>query len=368
MMNVMHGQTRLVACRLSFILSQWTLILAMLTPVLRADDGPSPTATIGAASARLLSNAFREAAEKALPTVVTILGQVENKEQPILNVIGGSESQKYASMGSGVIISPDGLILTNHHVIADTSHVDVRLYDGHMYVAEEIKSDPASDLAILRIKSDDPFPASTLGDSDELHVGDWVLAIGSPFQLEASVSAGIISRTERFQRLSQDVQGRFLQTDAAINPGNSGGPLLDLDGQVIGINTAITSRSGGFQGVGFAIPITRAKWIRKELEEHGRVRRAQMGVRANPVPPDVADQLKLARGMGVQVESVVYNRAGQKAGLKPRDVILRLGNEQVTATNFSEVVQRSPIDEPIKMLIARDGNEMELNVELEARQ
>ncbi len=350
-----------LALAISAIPIQWTANVW-------AEDGASPPTNVGAASARLLSNAFREAAEKTLPSVVTVLGQVENKEQPMLNIIGGSESQKYASMGSGVIISPDGLILTNHHVISDTSRVDVRLYDGHIYEAEEIKSDPASDMAILRIKSEEPFPAAELGDSDELHVGDWVLAIGSPFQLEASVSAGIISRTERFQRLSQDVQGIFLQTDAAINPGNSGGPLLDLDGKVIGINTAITSRNGGFQGVGFAIPITRAKWIRRELEEHGKVRRAQMGVRAFQLPPDVAEELNLARGMGVQVESVVYNRAGQKAGLKPRDVILRLGSEQVTAANFAEIVQQSPIGEPVKMMIIRNGEQMELSVSLEARQ
>lgn len=345
-----------------------TLIDAQRVSIAWAEDGTNPPASVGVASARVLSNAFRDAAEKMLPSVVTVLGQVENKEQPIMNIIGGSESQKYASVGSGVIISADGLILTNHHVIADTSRVDVRLYDGHIYEAHEIKSDPASDLAILRIKSDEPFPAATLGASDELHVGDWVLAIGSPFQLEASVSAGIISRTERYQKLSQDVQGRFLQTDAAINPGNSGGPLLDLEGNVIGINTAITSRNGGFQGVGFAIPITRAKWIRRELEEHGKVRRAQMGVRAFPLPPDVSEELKLARGMGVQVESVVYNRAGQKAGLKPRDVILRIGSEQVTAANFREVVQQSPIGEAVKMIIIRDGSQTELTIELEALQ
>ncbi len=333
-----------------------------------ADDGSSSSGNAGVASARVLSNAFRMAAEKNLPAVVTLLGQIENKEQPMLNIIGGSESQKYASSGSGVIISADGLILTNHHVIADTSRVDVRLYDGHLYRAEEIKSDPASDMAILRIKSDEPFPAAELGDSDQLHVGDWVLAIGSPFQLDASVSAGIISRTERMQRLSQDVQGVFLQTDAAINPGNSGGPLLDLDGKVIGINTAITSRTGVFQGVGFAIPISRAKWIRRELEEHGKVRRAQMGVRAFQLPPDVAEEFKLAPGLGVQVESVVYNRAAQKAGVKPGDLIMRIGNEQITAANFAEIVQQSPIGEPVKISILRNGEQLELTAELEARQ
>ena len=329
----------------------------------RADDGLKVAP--GVTAARQLSNAFREAAEKTLPAVVTVLGREENKDQPMLNIIGGPDEQVYSSVGSGVIISEDGLILTNHHVVANMQQLDVRLPDGRQFVAEDIKSDVGSDLAILRIKSDTPFPAATLGDSDQLHVGDWVLAIGSPFNLESSVSAGIVSRTERLRQISREVNGRFLQTDAAINPGNSGGPLLDLDGQVIGINTAISSRSGSFQGVGFAIPITRAKWIRKELEEFGKVRRAKFGVNAVAVQSEEAERYKLARGIGVMVTSLVFNRAGQKAGLLAGDIILSLAGEQITASNFSEIVQQSPIGEPLKMSIIRGEERLELTVELE---
>ncbi len=332
----------------------------------RADDGKATAE--GVSAARMLSNAFRAASEKALPSVVTVLGREENKEQPMLNIIGGPDSQVYSSVGSGVIITSDGLVLTNHHVVAGMRQLDVRLSDGRQYVAEDIKSDPSSDLAILRIKSDTPFPAATLGDSDSLHVGDWVLAIGSPFNLESSVSAGIISRTERQRAISNVVNGRFLQTDAAINPGNSGGPLVDLDGHVIGINTAISSRSGGFQGVGFAIPITRAKWIRKELEEFGKVRRAKMGVRAFAVPVEDAEKNKLAPGVGVIVESVVFNRPGQKAGLKPRDIILTIDGEQITATTFSELVQQSPVGKPLKLEVIRGDERIELTVELESNE
>jgi len=334
------------------------------TPAI-ADDGPAVSAGISAA--RQLSNAFRAAAEKTLPAVVTVFGREENKEQPMLNIIGGRDEQVYSSVGSGVIISADGLVLTNHHVVANMRQLDVRMSDGRQFVAEDIKSDPRSDLAIVRIKSEDPFPFASLGDSDQLHVGDWVLAIGSPFNLESSVSAGIISRTERQREISQEVNGRFLQTDAAINPGNSGGPLLDLDGNVIGINTAISSRSGGFQGVGFAIPITRAKWIRKELEQFGKVRRAKIGARVKAVPADEADRLKLAPGVGVLVEQVLVDRAGYKAGLKNNDIILTLAGEQLAFASFSEIVQQSPIGEPLKLGIIRGEERLELTVVLEAQ-
>ena len=335
----------------------------VINPSARADDGPA--VATGVSAARQLSNAFREAAERTLPAVVTVFGREENKEQPMLNIIGGRDEQIYSSVGSGIIISADGLVLTNHHVVANMRQLDVRMSDGRQFVAEDIKSDPQSDLAIVRIKSDDPFPFANLGDSDQLHVGDWVLAIGSPFNLESSVSAGIISRTERQREISQEVNGRFLQTDAAINPGNSGGPLLDLDGNVIGINTAISSRSGGFQGVGFAIPITRAKWIRKELEEFGKVRRAKIGVRAKLVPAEEAEKHKLAPGVGVLVEQVLVDRAGQKAGLKNSDIILTLAGEQLTFANFSEIVQQSPVGEPLKLAIIRGEERLELTVELE---
>jgi serine protease Do len=333
---------------------------------LRADDGVSAQA--GLASAKSLSAAFRSAAEKALPAVVTILGRVENKEQPVLNVIGGPDEQVYSSVGSGVIISNDGLILTNHHVVADMQLIDVRTFDGRQFRAEDIKSDPESDLAILRVNSSTELPLAELGDSDQLHVGDWVLAIGSPFTLESSVSAGIISRAQRHRRLSAKVIGIFLQTDAAINPGNSGGPLLDLDGKVIGINTAISSQSGGFQGVGFAIPVTRAKWIRKELEEFGKVRRAFAGISVLPIPPEVAEKQNLAQLSGAYVASLKANKPGQKAGLQTNDIILSLGGQVVnSSSSFLEIVQRSPIDQPLKMLIIRDDKKMELEITLEAR-
>ncbi len=357
--------TRLLTRYSLLALATVSLTTAIVSNWASADDGTAVSA--GKSAARLLSNAFREAAEKTLPAVVTVLGREENKEQPVLNVIGGRDEQVYSSVGSGVIISADGLVLTNHHVVAKMRQLDVRLFNGQQFVAEDIKSDPSSDLAIVRITSDEPFPFANLGDSDQLHVGDWVLAIGSPFNLESSVSAGIISRTERRREISQEVNGLFLQTDAAINPGNSGGPLLDLDGNVIGINTAISSRSGGFQGVGFAIPITRAKWIRQELEQFGKVRRAKIGVRAKAIPADEYERLKLAPGIGVIVEQVLVDRAAYKAGLKNNDIILTLSGEQVAIANFSDKVEQSTVGEPLKLGIIRGEERLELTVALEAK-
>ncbi|RMF40761.1 MAG: hypothetical protein D6753_10935, partial [Planctomycetota bacterium] len=218
------------------------------------------TAARAAARARDLSLAFRLAAEKALPSVVKILSQTQvESENSILEIVGGPDEQVFDSVGSGVIVSADGLVLTNHHVIENARRIEVRLPDGREFGVRETKSDPRSDLAIIQLDTEEPVPVADLGVSRGLHVGDWVLAIGSPFTLDSSVSAGIISGTGRYRRLSEAVTGQFIQTDAAINPGNSGGPLLDLDGRVIGINTAISTRSGAFQGIGFAIPIDRAK-------------------------------------------------------------------------------------------------------------
>ncbi len=320
--------------------------------------------------ARALSRAFRESAEKALPSVVTILSRAKRADEQtsVLDIIGGSDEQLFDSVGSGVIISAEGLILTNHHVIADASRLEVRLPDGRQFLATDTMSDPNSDVAIVRITSEDELPVAELGKSADLAVGDWVLAIGSPFTLEASVSAGIISGTNRRRQLSRTVTGQFLQTDAAINPGNSGGPLIDLDGRVVGINTAISTRSGGFQGIGFAIPIDRANWIKKELLEYGKVRRGFAGVRTSDVPYEVAKSLNLSRTSGALISSVVPDYPADKAGLKSGDIIIEFEGQMVDSKeNFQELVQQSPIGEPLQLKVLRGGQEVELTIELEER-
>ena len=217
-------------------------------------------------SARELSRAFRDAAARAVPSVVTIKVRTRDREAnsggDILDVVGENDTA-FDGFGSGVIITEDGLVLTNHHVVKDGKRIEVMLLDGRQFLARDVKSDDRSDLAILRIDVNEKLPTVEIGDSSDLSVGDWVLAIGSPFNLHSTVSAGIISGKNR--PLEGLIKGRVLQTDAAVNPGNSGGPLIDLDGKVVGINTAISSNSGAFQGVGFAIPVSRAIWVKNEL-------------------------------------------------------------------------------------------------------
>lgn len=312
------------------------------------------------ASAQSLSMAFRRAADKALPSVVTIFARHprDGVDNAVLDVV----DENFDSMGSGVIVSNDGTVLTNHHVIKDADLIIVRLQDGRRFRADDPRSDPSSDVATIRIPGKE-FPAAEIGKSRELHVGEWVLAIGSPFTLESSVSAGIISGTNRYRSLSAAVKGEFVQTDAAINPGNSGGPLIDLSGAVVGINTAISSRNGGFQGIGFAIPIHRANWIRKELVEHGRVRRGYVGARTGDVPYSVARDYGLSGG--AYIRSVTKGYPAAMAGVKAFDVVVELAGRTVTtARSFGEIVQQSPIGEPLSLRLYRDGKEKELTIEL----
>ena len=345
-------------------------------PALSTEEMPPATATPADDSsdrddsivhARALSRAFRYSAQKALPSVVTIFSRSKEASaaNPVLDIIGGERAQKFDSVGSGVIISSDGLILTNHHVVANASITEVRLQDGRQFRAENPKSDPQSDVAILKIDVNGELPAAEIGNSDDLFVGDWVIAIGSPFMIEASVSAGIISGTGRYQSLSRNVKGQFLQTDAAINPGNSGGPLLDLESRVVGINTAISSHTGGFEGIGFAIPINRAIWIKNELLKHDKVRRAYAGVNASSLPYDLARSLDLPDNSGALVNRVVPQYPAAKAGLRQGDVILDFAGGRVHSNaGFAELVQQSPIGIPLPMTVIRDGQRVELQLEL----
>ena len=193
----------------------------------------------------------------------------------------GFQSPPHDGMGSGVIIDKSGIVLTNNHVVEGADTVTVRLSDGREFKATDIKTDPQTDLAVLHIKAKGDLPAAHLGNCDNLEIGDWVIAIGNPFGQEKTVTAGIISGKGR-ELGSQ--RTKFLQTDAAINPGNSGGPLVNLDGEVVGINTAIASNSGGYQGIGFAIPINQAKWVTEQLIKNGSVSRAYLGVRSANSP------------------------------------------------------------------------------------
>ncbi len=320
------------------------------------------------AHAQDLSVAFRTASEKVLPSVVTILGQTKDIDptQQALGFADEGDPSIYDSVGSGVIVDASGLIFTNNHVVAEAKRVLVRLYDGREIVAEDIRKDRDSDLATLRIKSEDPFPFTPLGNSDELGVGDWVLAIGSPFSLDSTVSAGIISGKGRM--LEGMIRGQLIQTDASINPGNSGGPLVNLAGEVVGINTAIATRNGGFQGVGFAIPSNRVRWVTSELVSHGAVRRALLGVRTDRIPQNVASSLKLPPRGGAYVIQVTPNRPAAKAGIKVGDIIVQIGAYPIrTNTELGEIVEQLPVGEPTEVSVLREKEKVVLPIKLESR-
>jgi len=331
------------------------------------------------ASAKALSAAFRTAAETATPAVVTIVASTAPNEEraramrellndprfrglfPNPEDMPGLNSQ----VGSGVVIDRSGVILTNSHVVANADRVEVRFSDGSEVVAKEVSTDPSSDLAILKIEGNASLVPARLGDSDSLEIGDWVIAIGSPFELEATVSAGIISGKGR--GISKIRRGRLLQTDAAINPGNSGGPLVNLDGEVIGINTAIATNSGGYQGIGFVIPINRGKWVARELLQHGRVRRAYLGIKIGELTARAARQLELSARSGVWVVGVVPDGPAAKAGLVDDDVIVEFAGPAVRSPgDLQDVVERKAIGSRQDLVVLRKGERMTQTVTMTA--
>ena len=363
-------------------------------------DNLATVATESAANcAKLMSKAFHDAASKILPSVVMItntpmVAQRSEKQAPSADddaeampfgfrgtpfgdMFKNPEFRRHfkefpshptpempgqgTSAGSGVIVDPEGIILTNNHVVAGGGQVMVRLQDGREFKAVDIKTDPKTDLAILRIEGAGKLPAARLGDSGKVEVGDWVLALGQPFGLEGTVTAGIVSAKGRGIGITD--REDFIQTDAAINPGNSGGPLANLDGEVIGINTAISSSSGGYQGVGFAIPTNLAKWVGGQLETAGKVHRAYLGVAIQPVTQSLAQQFKGKVGEGVLVTDVQPNTPAAKAGLQSGDIILDFAGKAVgNPRQLQGVVEMAHAGGSQAMTVLRDGRRMTLNV------
>jgi serine protease Do len=265
------------------------------------------------------------------------------------------------SSGSGVIIDPAGVILTNNHVVAGGGKITVRLHDGREFQATDVKTDPNTDLAIVRIKASGSLPAATLGNSDQLRIGDWVLAVGQPFGLENTVTAGIVSATGRAVGITK--YDEFIQTDAAINPGNSGGPLVNLKGEIIGVNTAISSSSGGFQGVGFAIPVNVAKWVSSQLVKEGKVHRAYLGVGIQRIDQSLASQLNIPVQQGLLVTDVQPDSPAATAGFQSQDVIVEFaGAKTNTPGQLQGIVSRTPIGSKQTAVVLREGKRVELNV------
>lgn len=318
---------------------------------------------------------LREAAKKAVPGVVHVKTMQMGREymgNPFLNYFFGGNLQgrdvpMTMGYGSGVIISGDGYIITNNHVIKDADKLIVVLNDKKEYEAKLIGQDPNTDIALLKIEGKE-FPYVEYGDSDDVALGEWVLAVGNPYNLTSTVTAGIISAKARNLGMNRGQMSleSFLQTDAAINPGNSGGALVNAKGELIGINTLIQSPTGAYSGYAFAIPVNIARKVVNDLKDYGKVQRGVLGIRMGELTPVLADELGLKENSGIYVGEVINGGAAQKAGMKKGDVIQAINGQEIKTTpEFYEQLGKYHPGSLIQMKVKRDGEEKVLDVTLQ---
>jgi len=374
------------------------LAFAPLLAVLLLTTGP-------AAFARSAPDSFADLAEKLLPAVVNIATTTKitdaNRGDPDLEELfkqffdkqrrgqgqggdqngdqngdngdqngqngdnGGADAppREVTSLGSGFIIDPTGYIVTNNHVIEGAEDITVRMQDNVEYKARLIGHDPKTDLALLKIDAPKPLPYVEWGDSDKARIGDWVLAIGNPFGIGGTVTAGIVSARQR--DINAGPYDDFLQTDAAINRGNSGGPMFDVDGKVIGINTAIFSPSGGSIGIGFALPSSLAKGVIDQLRQYGHPRRGWLGVRIQSVTPELAEGLKMTKPMGALIAAVTDGGPADKAGIRQGDVVIKFDNKDIDEMrHLPRIIAETAFDTSVPVVVLRQGKEMTFQVKV----
>jgi serine protease DegQ len=316
-------------------------------------------------------SSYRDSALHAMPSVVNIYTTKEIKqpqspllEDPFLRKFFGERfggAEKQLSLGSGVVVSPQGYIMTNNHVVETADQIEVAFEDGRKATAKLVGNDPETDLAVIKVDLPD-LPAITLGHIEQAKVGDVVLAIGNPFGVGQTVTMGIISALGRSQ-LGINIYENFIQTDAAINPGNSGGALVDTNGNLLGINSAIYSRSGGSLGIGFAIPVSTVKTVMESIINTGQVVRGWIGVEPRNITPELAENLGLKRKSGVIIAAILKNGPADKAGMKPGDILISVENTPVS--NMTEMFNQIALLVPgskAKMTVLRDNGEMMLDV------
>jgi Do/DeqQ family serine protease len=338
---------------------------------------PAPTLiqatapALASSSAAGLHGSFAAAASRAAPAVVSIMatkGAQRGDADPHAGVPGfeeffGNPSRRQLGLGSGVIVAPEGYLLTNHHVIENATQIEVQLVDGRSAAAAVVGSDPETDIAVLKIELPGALPVIPLGDVRALRVGDPVLAIGNPFNVGQTVTSGIVSALDRTGAGSQFQN--FIQTDAAINPGNSGGALVDAAGSLVGINTAIFSRSGGSMGIGFAVPVDTARSVMEKIIAGGEVRRGWIGVEPREITPELAESLALPVKTGVLVAGVLQNGPAAKAGLRPGDVLVQVSSRPVrTASDLFAAVAALEPGSTAALVVQRGGQALTLKVQV----
>lgn len=329
-----------------------------------------------AASSNISKAGYSSAAKKAMPSVVNIFTSSkvaapnpndQFKDDPLYKHFfgeqpdGNEEDQPESSLGSGVIVSAKGLILTNDHVVASADEIEVALADGRKLSAKVVGTDPDTDLAVLQVDADN-LPAITFSSSDKLNVGDVVLAIGNPFGVGQTVTQGIVSALGR-NHLGINTYENFIQTDASINPGNSGGALIDADGNLVGVNSAIYSRNGGSMGIGFAIPASLARQVMEQIAANGSVTRGWIGIEAQDITPELAESFKLTQARGSLIAGVLRNSPADVAGIKAGDVLLAINDKEVAdSSGMLNLIAVLKPNEKAVLKIARAEKEIKISV------
>jgi len=351
--------------------------------------GAQETASEAVLQLQNTGKAFTAISKEVLPTVVSVatsrmvkrtsqdsdpFGRMFRELLPKEFRSQQPENQRLQGLGSGVIVSKSGYIITNNHVIENADDIKVRLHDFRTFEAELVGTDPLTEIAIIKIDGEN-LPVARLGNSEEIEIGEWVLAFGNPLNLSSTVTAGIVSAKGRNINIIRDTNAEegggsyaienFIQTDAAINPGNSGGPLVNLKAEVIGINTAIATRTGYYQGYGFAVPIDLAKKIMNDLIEKGYVTRAWLGIGMNAVTENVAERFGLDRPKGVRISQVMDDSPAEEAGLKTLDILLKVDGKGMNQSNEVQnyIALKNPED-IVVLTIWRDGKEKDIRVKL----
>jgi serine protease Do len=352
-----------------------------ISKAVKAPEAAAPTESKSPDVPMVPAN-FAELAEKVRPGVVNlqVVKTIKNAgfgsrnfsgNNPFGDFFGpfsGGESApapKQRGVGSGFVISKQGYILTNNHVVEDADQIKVKLSDGKEYDGKVVGRDPKTDLALVKIDGASDLHPLALGNSDELKVGSWVVSVGSPFGLEQTVTAGIVSAKGRV--IGSGPYDNFIQTDASINPGNSGGPLVNLRGEVVGINTAIFSQSGGNIGIGFAIPISMAKEVASQLQEKGHVTRGWLGVGIQEMTPDLTKSFGLTDKKGALVSQVMPGSPAAKAGIEQGDVILEFDGKAITESkDLPQIVASTPVDKSVSVKVYRNGKTVDREVKISA--
>ena len=379
MNNQLHKKLWLIFAQTVTVCLALVFVLRLFFPSLLENMLAKPNNTLVVKQAEprndgSLVGSYSLAVKKAMPSVVNIFTSKKAPDNPHQKYLDDpafrqffgdqlddpdAQTQPENSLGSGVIVSEQGLILTNNHVVASADEIEIALADGRKMSAKVVGTDPDTDLALIKIEADS-LPAITFASSDKLSVGDVVLAIGNPFGVGQTVTQGIISALGR-NHLGINTFENFIQTDASINPGNSGGALIDTEGNLVGINSAIYSRSGGSMGIGFAIPATLARQVMDQIVSQGNVTRGWIGIEAQDITPELAESFKLQAAEGALIAGVLKNSPAEKAGLRAGDVLLTIDNKPIEDTsNMLNLIAALPPNQKATFKIARA--EQRLNI------